>query len=142
MNNKTNKPLGSKVIEMILTIATVILIFSTIAFIFQFIDEYKRYEVSQYSESSYKYAVEEGEYARLAEYVKLSEPLGNPPSSTRRFFSLGRYFYDQTMVSLAETMGDEELKSYWEDQRDKAKAVTDSSMLEYILIMDQKLSRY
>ncbi|SCY27265.1 hypothetical protein SAMN02910292_01278 [Lachnospiraceae bacterium XBB2008] len=142
MNNKTNKPLGSKVIEMILTIATVILIFSTIAFIFQFIDEYKRYEVSQYSESSFKYAVEEGEYARLAEYVKLSEPLGNPPASTRRFFSLGRYFYDQTMVSLAETMGDEELKSYWEDQRDKARAVTDSSMLEYILIMDQKLSRY
>ena len=142
MNNKTNKPLGSKVIEMILTIATVILIFSTIAFIFQFIDEYKRYEVSQYSESSFKYAVEEGEYARLAEYVKLSEPLGNPPASTRRFFSLGRYFYDQTMVSLAETMGDEELKSYWEDKRDKARAVTDSSMLEYILIMDQKLSRY
>ena len=142
MNNKTNKPLGSKVIEMILTIATVILIFSTIAFIFQFIDEYKRYEVSQYSDASFKYAVEEGEYARLAEYVKLSEPLGNPPASTRRFFSLGRYFYDQTMVSLAETMGDEERKSYWEDQRDKARAVTDSSMLEYILIMDQKLSRY
>ena len=142
MNNKTNKPLGAKVIETVLTVITVILIFSTLALVFQFIDEYKRLEVSPYSESSYKYCVEDGEYARLTEYVKTSEHLGNPPASTRKYFGLGRYFYDSTMVTLADVMGDAELKSYWEDRQGMEKATVDSTMTEYLLIIDQKLNRY
>ncbi|MBO4898741.1 MAG: hypothetical protein J5509_00465 [Lachnospiraceae bacterium] len=140
--NKTNKPLGAKVIEIILTIGTIILIFSTVAFICEFMGDYKRYEISPYSESSFRYAAEEGEYARLTEYVKTSEPLGNPPSSTRKYFGLGRYFYDSTMATLADALGDEELKSYWEDLKGEEKANIDSTMSEYLLIIDSKLNRY
>ena len=142
MKNKTNKPLGAKVIEIVLTIGTVVLIFATIGFICEFISDYKRYEISPHSESSFRYTVEDGEYARLTEYVKTSEPLGNPPSSTRKYFGLGRYFYDSTMAELADIMQDEELKSYWEDMKATDRAGVDSTMTEYVLIIDQKLDRY
>ena len=142
MNNKTGKPLTAKVIETILTVVTVILIFFTVFLVFQFIDEYRRCAVSPYSESSLKYAAEDGQYARLTEYVKIAEPMGTPPASTRKYFGVGRYFYDSTMVALTGLIGDEELKAYWEDRKNMENATIDSTMTEHLLLIDRQLDRY
>ncbi|MCR5509856.1 MAG: hypothetical protein K6F54_02725 [Lachnospiraceae bacterium] len=142
MNDKTGKPLAIKAIETILTVVTVILIFFTVFLVFQFIDEYKRVAVSPYGESSFKYAVEDGKYARLTEYVKIAEPMGNPPASTRKYFGVGRYFYDSTMVALTGLIGDEELKAYWEDRKNMENATIDSTMTEHVQLIDRQLDRY
>lgn len=140
--NKTQKPLYAKVIEIVLTIGTIIALFLGLFFLAEFRSDYKYHNVSPYGEATFEYALKDGEYARLAGYVKETEVKGPPPTSIIKYFGVGRYFYDSSMVNLAEVMGDEKLKSYWEEQKASAKAQCTGSMEENVILIDQQLSRY
>lgn len=140
MNNNASKPLTARVIEAVLTVLTVIMILITVFLVFDFADSYRFYTVSSYNESSYRYALEEGEYARLTYFVKETEPYEHPSADIRRYFGIGQYFYASTMRDIADIMGDEEFKSYWQAQKESA-AQNCGALSEYTVLIDEQLNR-
>lgn len=119
MNKKnSDQPKWPKTVEIILIAATVIVIFITIAVMFAFADSYRYYMVSPVRETTLKYSLEEGEYGRVLEYVKESEPYDNAPKEVKAYYGIANYFHSSVMRSLAETMGDEKLAAYWDSQKE------------------------
>ncbi len=138
--NKADKPLSSRIIEIVLTVITIIVIFITVAITADLVDSYKYQAVSAYGESTYSYALEEGSYARIANYVSEAEQKENPPGSIVRYFGLGRYFYARTMTDMTAYMGDPALTDYWEQKCTEAEGAC-GDLSEYVVLIDEQLQR-
>ena len=138
--NKADKPLSSRIIEIVLTVVTIIVIFITVVITADLVDSYKYQAISSYGESTYSYALEEGSYARIANYVSEAEQKENPPKSIVRYFGLGRYFYARSMTEMAAYMSDPALTGYWEQKCTEAEGDC-GDLSEYVVLIDKQLER-
>ncbi len=137
--NTTGKPVKSKVIEVILTIVTVITIFITIGLVIATVEEYRDRTKSPYSESSFEYALEEHEYGRLMDYAIQAEVYENPSASAKKYFGISDYFYASTMENLARTMSDPGLEDYWRSRKNEVAGAA-AAFPEDVIIIDQQYS--
>ena len=138
--NKADKPLKARVIEVVLTVATVIVIFITIAFAAAAADSFRYYKRSPYGESTYKYALENGEYAKISVYVKEAENYEQVPREVQRYFGIGRYFYAGSMAELAYTLNDADMIEYWTGQREQLRDKC-GDLSGYTVQIDEALKR-
>ena len=138
--NKADKPLSSRIIEIVLTVVTIIVIFITAAIAADLVDSYKYQARSTYSESTYSYALETGEYARIANYVSEAEQKESPPRNIVRYFGLGRYFYARSMTEMTAYMNDPALARYWEQKCTDAETAC-GDLSEYVVLIDKQLKR-
>ena len=137
--NTSTKPIKTKVIEVILTIATVITIFITIGLVIATVEEYRDRTKSPYSESSFEYALAEHEYGRLMDYAMQAEVYENPAASVKKYFGISDYFYASTMENLARTMSDPGLEDYWRSRKNEATGAA-AAFPEDVIIIDQQYS--
>ncbi len=138
--NKADKPLTARIIEIVLTVVTIIVIFITAAITADLVDSYKYQAMSPYGESTYAYALEEGNYARLANYVSEIEHKENLPHNIVRYSGLGRYFYACTMTEITAGMDEPALKAYWEQKRSQAEGEC-GDLSEYVDLIDKQMER-
>ena len=138
--NKADKPLTARIIEIVLTIVTVIVIFITVAIAADLVDSYKYQARSPYGESTYAYALEEGNYARISNYVSEVEHKEGLPRDIVRYFGMGRYFYAKVMTELMEYMDDPALTDYWGQKRSLAEDEC-GDFSEHIILIDKQLER-
>lgn len=138
--NKADKPLPSRILEIVLTIVTVIVIFITAAIVADLVDSYKYQARSPYGESTYAYALEEGNFARLSGYVSEVEHKEGLPNNIVRYFGIGRYFYARTMTEIMTYMDDPAVADYWEQKRTQAEGEC-GDLSEYVALIDKQLER-
>ncbi len=138
--NKADKPLAARIIEIILSVATVVVIFITIALFVELSSEIARHEKSFYSDATYEYALSEGEYARISNLTKEAEFYSVHPRGADKYFGIGQYYYAKAMVEIAGAMEDEEMSSYWEEKRKAAKSMC-GELSEHVAAVDRQLER-
>ena len=138
--NKADKPLPSRIIEIVLTIVTIIVIFITAMIAADLVDSYKYQAKSPYGESTYEYALEEGNYARISNYVSEVEHKEGLPHNIVRYFGMGRYFYAKMMTEIMPYMDDPAVADYWEQKRTQAEGEC-GDLSEYVILIDKQLER-
>ena len=138
--NKADKPLGARIIEIILSVATRVVIFITIILFGELASEVGRNEQSVYGDATYEYALSNGEYARISNLTKDAEFYSIHPKGVEKYFGIGQYYYAKAMTEIMETMDDEKLASYWEEKRKAAESGC-GEMSEYVSLIDRQLER-
>ena len=138
--NKADKPLGARIIEIILSVATIVVIFITIILFGELASEVGRNEKSVYGDATYEYALSNGEYARISNLTKDAEFYSMHPKGAEKYFGIGQYYYAKAMTEIMETMEDEKLASYWEEKRQEAESSC-GEMSEYVSLIDRQLER-
>ncbi len=138
--NKADKPLGARVIELILSVATVVVIFITIILFVELSSEISYHQKSAYGEATYEYSLSDDDYARISNFTKGAEFYSIQPKGVEKYFGIGRYYYAKAMTEISEVMEDDGMVSYWEEKRKAAESEC-GELSEYVSRIDRQLDR-